>query len=239
MTAMYIGDAVALGHDVEAYELEGEGDYYEVEGDEPLAVMGAGYDEIIGDELIDLSGDEPNSLMLEALGLEQEIIGADPRRRRVVRRVAARPQARQIIRRVPSRLPQQAAMARAAGGVLVKAKQPQNARVQVLPIGPRNYLAAETADVEMRPQRTMRIQRVAFNSLISPFFQINSLMVGQDPQFVAAGSVPAEIFNQVGVGMSLKGSTANLGTTVVIGATNTDAVNPRQLSGGILGPTVY
>ena len=121
----------------------------------------------------------------------------------------------------------------------MKPKRPQNARMQVLPIGPQVYTAAQTADVEMRPQRTMRIERVAFSSLTTPFFNINSLNVGQDPQFVASGSVPAEIFSQVGVGVRLKGSTANLGTTVVIGATNTDAVNARTLSGGIIGATVY
>ena len=132
-----------------------------------------------------------------------------------------------------------AALARAAGGVLVRQKRPQNARIQVLPIGPQTFTASQTADVEMRPQRTMRIERVTFSSLSSPFFNINSLNVGQDPQFVASGSVPAEIFSQVGVGVRLKGSTANLGTTVVIGATNTDAANSRDLSGGILGAVVY
>ena len=237
MPGMYIGDSVALGLD----EIIGEeeDDDYELEGDE--------YDDDeFGDDDDDeiLEGDEDvDEEMLAAMGLD-EIIGGRRRRRRRRRprvrvRRRRRPRRIRVRRRRPVRLARQAALARAAGGVLVKQKSPQNSRIQVLPIGPKVYTAALTADVEMRPQRTMRIERVTFSSLSSPFFNINSLNVGQDPQFVASGSVPAEIFSQVGVGVRLRGSTANLGTTVVIGATNTDAANSRTLSGGILGATVY
>jgi hypothetical protein len=226
-------------------------------------IVAADDDDVYSDMLLALSGDDDDDELSgdyfdeddlamageEIIGID-EIIGADTRAKRV--RLAKAAQAKKknratsaLKKKYAKALKQlsqlkKVAAARAAGGVVLRRTGPNNPpRDQILPVGPQAYLAAQTADVVMIPQRTFRPQRLVFSSLITPFFTMNSLLVGQDPQFVAGGSVPLEVLSQVGVGVGITGTTANLGNTVTIGLTNLDVVNPQTVRGAIFGVTVY
>jgi hypothetical protein len=201
-------------------------------GDEMIATDEA---DVLEDMALALSGDEGEDDLDvfagdEIIGLE-EIIGAHL----AAKRATAKSSTSRKLRALKA-----AALAKAAGGVMLR-KQTHTRPVkdQILPVGPQAYLASATADVVLIPQRTFRPNRLVFSSLITPFFTMNSLLVGQDPQFVAGGSVPLEVLSQVGVGVGITGTTANLGNTITIGLTNLDAVNPQTVRGAIFGTTVY
>lgn len=203
------------------------------------------YDDMLlalqGDDDSDYFDDSAASALMqgdEIVGVD-EIIGADASAR------SKTLQLRQMAVKYAKAVKQIAqlkrlATTRAAGGVVLR-HQPAThpPKDQILPVGPQAYLASQTADVVMIPQRTFRPQRLVFSSLITPFFTMNSLLVGQDPQFVAGGSVPLEVLSQVGVGVGITGTTANLGNTITIGLTNLDAVNPQTVRGAVFGTTVY
>lgn len=125
------------------------------------------------------------------------------------------------------------ALAKQAGGAATR-ELPRNSNYeQPLPIPPTPFLAGQALDIELRPQRLCRVERLVFDSLVAPFFRILDLKVGQTTQFIASGAVPASIFSEVAVGMRLKGDTANLGNTVVLSLQNIDTV-PRTAGGAII-----
>lgn len=214
-------------------------------GDEIVADDAAVYD----DMLAALSGDYFDEEAAElSMGLDEivgvdEIIGAAAPASAAAKRAALAQ--RQTAAKLAMAMKQLASLkrlaaTRAAGGVVLRSQPATHPpKDQILPVGPQTYTAAQTADVVMIPQRTFRPQRLVFSSLITPFFTMNSLLVGQDPQFVAGGSVPLEVLSQVGVGVGITGTTANLGNTITIGLTNLDAVNPQIVRGAIFGTTVY
>lgn len=127
------------------------------------------------------------------------------------------------------------AAARAAGGHVIRNTQPKNMRVQSLPFKA-SFTAGQTQNVQLTPQRLFRPERLTFASLTAIYFQINSVSIAQEPQFVAEGQALAQLYTEVAVGMRLKGKTANLGAQIVIGATNLDADNSRVLWGQFVGP---
>lgn len=125
------------------------------------------------------------------------------------------------------------ALAKQAGGAATR-ELPRNSNYeQPLPIPPTPFLAGQALDIELRPQRLCRVERLVFDSLVAPFFRILDLKVGQTTQFIASGAVPASIFSEVAVGMRLKGDTANLGNTVVLSLQNIDTV-ARTAGGAII-----
>lgn len=108
-------------------------------------------------------------------------------------------------------------------------------RVQTLPFK-QAYTASQTASVSLTPQRLFRPERLTFASLTAIYFEINSVNIAQEPQYVAEGVALAQLFTEVAVGMRLKGKTANLGAQIVINATSIDAANSRTLYGMFVGP---
>jgi hypothetical protein len=125
------------------------------------------------------------------------------------------------------------ALAKQAGGAATRTMPRNTNYEQPLPIPPTPFLAGQALDIELRPQRLCRIERLVFDSLVAPFFRILDLKVGQATQFIASGAVPASIFSEVAVGMRLKGDTANLGNTVVLSLQNIDTVT-RTAGGAII-----
>jgi len=103
-------------------------------------------------------------------------------------------------------------------------------QTQVLPFpraegGGTAVLAGATATVFARPQRPFQTQRFVWSSAIAPFFLVNQLTIGQENMFVQAGVVPAEVFSQTGVGVSLKGYIAYPGIDVTLQVENTDSAD--------------
>jgi len=119
--------------------------------------------------------------------------------------------------------------------------QPEN-QTQVLPFprgeaGAVTVAAATLATVFARPQRTFQTQRFAWGSTTSPFFSINQLSIGQETMFVQAGVVPAEIFSQTGVGVTLRGYIARAGIDITLQVTN-NHTDPHPIEASIIGGTL-
>lgn len=178
--------------------------------------------EDVGSELAEILGQE-------VLGLD-EILGAGPLSAvtRVQGNVAS------LARRV--------AAARAAGGVVLQPRAPNVAKNQPLPFlnTPVTVTAASpTANLTAQPQRDFRPSRLIIPSFQAQSFVVNSLNIGADPQFVAPGAIGGQFFSEVGVGLELKGTTANLGTLVALNVTNISGVDVPNFAPALLGDSVY
>jgi hypothetical protein len=127
------------------------------------------------------------------------------------------------------------ALARAANGAAVRRKPRDTVYQQPIPIPVTAVTAVSpTADITITPQRLVRVERLVIPSTIAPFFRITQLNVGQEPQFVSAGAIPATVFSEVAVGVRLKGDTANLGNTITLSVANTSGAD-QTFEGCILG----
>jgi hypothetical protein len=168
-----------------------------------------GDDEILGAEL----GDD-----LDQILSGDEILGLDRRRTSSLARLAA---------------------ARRAGGVLLKRKQDRDAQEQVLPFPATSVSAATTATILAFPQRKFRTERFVVSSQIAEFFTINDLRIGRESMMVSVGQAPAQGFAEVGVGVRLRGYTANLGNTIGLDVTNLDPANAHTFLAMIVGTAVF
>lgn len=170
-----------------------------------------GDDEIIGDDdFMSIFGDD--------------LFGADPAKQRKMASKMAK------LRNL--------AMARMAGGAATRKKPRTTVYQQPIPIPVTSVPAVSpNADITITPQRLVRVERLVVPSTIAPFFRITQLNVGQEPQFVSAGAIPATVFSEVAVGVRLKGDTANLGNTITLSVTNTSGVN-QTFEGCILGTVI-
>lgn len=177
--------------------------------------MYIGDDEILGDD--EMEGDEILGDDLESiLGAE---LGADRGNRNA------------LVRRL--------ALARAAGGTMLKQRKKRDAQEQVMPFPVTVVAASGSATILAFPQRTFRTERFAVTSTIAEFFLITDLRIGRESMMVAAGAVPAQIFAEVGVGVRLRGYTANLGNTIAVDIINSDAANAHTFLAAIIGTTVF
>lgn len=181
-----------------------------------------GEDEILGDDIF--SGDE--ILGDDEADLLQEIFGE-----------AAARVSQGGSNRGQRALAQLTALARLGGGAVSRRKQRRNVFEQPLPIPPTSFTSGQQLDIELRPQRLFRSERLVVSSVIAPFFNILDVKIGQETQFVASGALPAQIFSEVGVGVRLKGDTANLGNTIVVSIQNIDT-ETRTFAGAIIGTVI-
>lgn len=206
---MFVGDDVAIGDD---------------DDDELM-----GLDEILG--LDDDDEDEDDELSGSDIA---EILGARRRRRR--RRKPARSKKTSIMK-----LARQVALARATGGAVLKRTGLNNFREQVLPFQntPLTILAAApTQTLTATPQRNFRAKRVIIPSAQASGFLVTDISVAQEPQFAAPGAIFAQFFTEVGVGLSLKARTANLGAIVSMTVTNISGLDVPNFAPGVLGDVI-
>jgi len=126
---------------------------------------------------------------------------------------------------------------RAAGGVEVRQMDPTQMRRQILPFR-ESFTAAQSRVLTLQPQRKFRPERLSFASATAANFTITDVSIAQEPQFVAPGTLSAQLFTEVSVGMELRAKTANLGSIISISATNLDAANTVILAGQITGVVV-
>ena len=119
-------------------------------------------------------------------------------------------------------------------GLRVLQKRKDTLFQQPLPITATSVAAGATAVISMQPQRTIRVERIVVPRSLTDDFVINSVNVGQEPQFVADGSLPEHIFAPDEVGICLKGDTANVGNLITVSVTNTSA-GALTFRGAILG----
>lgn len=178
----------------------------------------------LGDDEDELLGDD------EILGAElgddlDEILGADV----ILGGKASR--ARSQLARLQA--------ARAAGGVMLSRRQNRDAQEQVLPFPATNVALSSTATILAFPQRKFRTERFVVSSQIAEFFTINDLRIGRESMMVAVGQAPAQGFAEVGVGVRLRGYTANLGNTIGLDVTNIDATAAHVFYAMIVGTAVF
>jgi len=198
---------------------------------------------ILGAEAI-LGADPDLAALFSGPSDYDALMGADPRAVLLARRAhaAGMAQGHAIASAQSGGAPTAAQVAamKQAGGLVVTQKPNTFAGEQVLPISTSATVGIGLSDIaEARPQRTIRCDRFAVPSTLSPFFTISQLNVGQEPQFVATGVVDAEIFSQAAFGVELKGSTATLGTIISVGVTNIDTAAVHFFRAVIIGATVY
>lgn len=112
---------------------------------------------------------------------------------------------------------------------------PSEMRRQVLPVGNQSIPAGGTVTFQTIPQRPFRCERLVITHAGAPGdVLVNDVRVGATPQFVAAGSVSAEVFQATAVGSSLRGDTAQPGITVSVQVQNTSA-GPLTVNAAIIG----
>ena len=176
--------------------------------------MEIGYDEIgesygldsgysMGEE--DFVGDE-----VEA------ILGAMPRPRRGMQRMAR---------------PQRRAQRPGPGQSVVRYKEPTKSRQY--PLGFDSVAAvaaAATVNVTNNPQVLFRPDRLVVPQTIAPNFLINSLTVGKNNQFAAAGAIAAETCSQTSFGVQLHCDTAQVNAAITLNVTNIALAGSRFLA---------
>ena len=171
-----------------------------------------GYEAMVGGDYDDpelVAGDDVDDLLSG-----YDIIGArrrGPARRPVAAAVARRPVFAQ--RPVPQH------------GTLLREQEPSKDGQLVLPMSSSGAIAALTAaTITARPQtKAYRPQRIVIAASIASFFTISDIKVGNQSQFVQAGTIPAEAFVQSAFGVAMRMDTVQTAQDFVFQVNNVDA----------------
>lgn len=140
-----------------------------------------------------------------------------------------------------SPLMQEAVMSRVSeSGVLVR-EQPftKGSRVPLgFDSGATLIAAAGTQIINAQPQIPFRVERLVVPSDIGGSFAIRDVVVGKDSQFASTRtSVPARVFDEQAVGVSLMGDTAQISQDVSISVENISGA-PARFRAAIIGSAV-
>lgn len=120
---------------------------------------------------------------------------------------------------------------------LVKRRQ-QRRRRQILGLSSTVAIpAGGSLIVQAQPQRDFRVERIIIPSSIASAFQIDDAKVGQNSQFIAAGSLPGETFTEVAIDAYVHFDTANLGNLIFLSVTNISAL-PVIFRASLLGTSL-
>lgn len=147
------------------------------------------------------------------------------------------PRAQQTSPRVANLL----AAARALGPALARPLGPQVARAEPGPVGlalvPFNsagtVAAGGTATIVVQPQSIFKPYKLVVDSVIRPFFLIQSFQIGTTPLFDAPGAVAATMFLPDAL-PNLKKITANPGISVTMTVSNRDGA-PHPFFAAVYG----
>jgi len=169
--------------------------------------------EYVGGEHVgeDVSG------LYDIVGGGYDIVGAPPARRG---------------QRMPTRIPGNPSM-----GVRVMTDTPDVMRRQISPIPLTTIAAGATVDVEFRPQRPLRIERLILDGSSTAGVFLTDLLIGAEPQFVNSGAVPVSAFAPTAFGTDLRGNTAQPGITVTIRLQNTTGAGVT-IGGAVIGSSL-
>jgi hypothetical protein len=178
--------------------------------------------EYVGDEV----GGEDVSGLYDIVGQSYDIVGA-PRRGQ-----QRQPAQRQPAQRQPARMP-----GNPSAGVRVMTDSPDIMRRQISPIPLTNIAANSTVDVEFRPQRPLRIERLILDGTVVAGVFLTDLLIGAEPQFVNSGAVPVSAFQPTAFGTDLRGNTAQPGITVTIRLQNTTGAQVT-IGGAVIGSSL-
>lgn len=180
--------------------------------------------EYVGGEYVGDDVGEDVSGLYDIVGAGYDIVGAP--RRGQQQRQPARGQ------RMPPRIPGNPSM-----GVRVMTDTPDVMRRQISPIPLTTIAANTTVDVEFRPQRPLRIERLILDGTAVAGVFLTDLLIGAEPQFVNSGAVPISAFQPTAFGTELRGNTAQPGITVTIRLQNTTAA-AVTIGGAVIGSSL-
>jgi hypothetical protein len=121
--------------------------------------------------------------------------------------------------------------------VRVVDETPQIGRRQIAPIPQTTIAAGASVDVEFRPQRPIRVERLVLDGTTLVGVFLNDFLIGAEPQFVNAGSVPASTFAPTAFGVGLRGNTAQPGISVTLRFQNLGGA-PVTIGGALLGTSL-
>lgn len=132
-------------------------------------------------------------------------------------------------------MPQQVGYSQQYG---VAQRAPSTVRRHYLPMASVGAVNANTSAVaQTQPQAlAFRPDRIIVPASIAPDFTIDAIYCGIKPQFVAAGSIPAETFTQDAVGVDLHMDTVNTSQNFTLNVTNQSGAS-RQFRATVLGIT--
>ena len=183
--------------------------------------------EYVGGEYVGDDVGEDVSGMYDIVGAGYDIVGAPPARRGQQQRQPARQPAR-----MPARMP-----GNPSTGVRVMTDSPDVMRRQISPIPLTAIPANTTVDVEFRPQRPLRIERLILDGTTVAGIFLTDLLIGAEPQFVNSGAVPVSAFQPTAFGTDLRGNTAQPGITVTLRLQNTTGA-PVTIGGSVIGSSL-
>jgi hypothetical protein len=179
----------------------------------------------VGEDVIDLSGidivgagDDDIEELLEGM----DIVGA---RRRKVRRFKKIPVRRRKLK-AQNKLARQVALARSAGGVVVRRQAERNRRLQWLPVGPSGVIApAGNWALTLIPVRPCRLERPVFDATIGQAFDLNTYTIGGEPQLLGGGTIPLSVWAENAVHTGGLGASVVPGVPILLGGTNIGPLN--------------
>ena len=121
-------------------------------------------------------------------------------------------------------------------GVRLRRKAPTRVRRLYLPLGSTSIGVGATVTITSNPQHPFKAERmILFPSAVG--LLITNLQIGTDSQFVAAGSMPVELFAAANEDATFNADTARPGVEIAMTVNNPTA-GAITLGGGILGTVV-
>lgn len=121
-------------------------------------------------------------------------------------------------------------------GVRLRRKAPTRVRRLYLPLGSTSIGIGATVTITANPQHPFKAERlVVFPSAVG--LLITNIQIGTDSQFVAAGSVPAEVFQAQNEDATFNADTARPGVEISLTVNNPTA-GAITFGGAILGTVI-
>ena len=176
-----------------------------------------GLDEILGlDEIV---GGDPYAAIGRDEDFDMEVVGGNrPSRSRLAQLAQTMREARAVN----------------PNAVMVRERTRSRVRRLILPIPKTTIAAGASANISIQPQDLFRTTRMLIPSSIAFDFEILDFKIGQRPQFVQSGSIPAAVFSEVSVGSSIDCDSADVGNIVSLEVRNTSA-GTLSFAGTLLG----
>jgi hypothetical protein len=107
---------------------------------------------------------------------------------------------------------------------------------ETLPLGV--VPAGQTQPIEQKPQVLFRGERLAVPNSIVLNFDLEDIKVGKDSQLASPGSMPAECFSNLSVGVRMQLDTAEPGITITLSVTNDDPNNAHVFKSVLYGTVI-
>jgi hypothetical protein len=124
-----------------------------------------------------------------------------------------------------NKLARQVALARAAGGVVVRQRPERDKREQYMPIGPSVATGPGVGwALTLIPVRPCRLGRLFFDATLGQTFDLNTYNIGGETQLLGGGTIPFSMFAENAVRTAGQGKSVVAGVPILLGGTNISPV---------------